>query len=195
MDVSELELRQKMLLRYNRKLLTQVASKSPVRVNQANNAAVRNLSLGFFGKELSSVDYYTKTSISGKQPFSTIPNFSSVSEDPESFYAPSETTKSNAEWDAESSPKWTPQLTKIVATIGPTSEQMDVLQQVVRGGMRIMRLNFSHATVDEVELRSKNLAACKVSIGREQIIIFPFIFKLYLTYIFSYINRVCTVKY
>lgn len=62
--------------------------------------------------------------------------------------------------------KWNPQLSKIVATIGPTSEQLPVLQDVVRSGMRIMRLNFSHATVEEVELRMKNLRACK---GRHSI--------------------------
>lgn len=59
------------------------------------------------------------------------------------------------------SKKWSPQLSKIVATIGPTSEQRPVLQEIVRSGMRIMRLNFSHATVDEVELRMANLASCK----------------------------------
>jgi pyruvate kinase len=57
--------------------------------------------------------------------------------------------------------KWTPQLTKIVATIGPTSEQFHVLQKLVRCGLRVMRLNFSHATVEEVELRCKNLDMCK----------------------------------
>ena len=51
-----------------------------------------------------------------------------------------------------------------MATIGPTSEQLPVLQDVVRCGMRVMRLNFSHATVEEVELRVKNLKACKVCI-------------------------------
>ena len=50
-----------------------------------------------------------------------------------------------------------PQLTKIVGTIGPTSEQYDVLSKLVLNGLRIMRLNFSHATKDEVELRVKNL--------------------------------------
>lgn len=53
-------------------------------------------------------------------------------------------------------------LTKIVATIGPTSEQLPVLQQLVHAGMTVMRLNFSHATVEEVELRTSNLKACKV---------------------------------
>jgi pyruvate kinase len=48
-----------------------------------------------------------------------------------------------------------------VATIGPTSEQLPKLQQVVKAGMRIMRLNFSHATDDEVELRVTNLKKCQ----------------------------------
>jgi hypothetical protein len=56
---------------------------------------------------------------------------------------------------------WNPQLTKIVATIGPTSEQLPVLQDIVRCGMRVMRLNFSHATVEEVELRVGNLSQCE----------------------------------
>jgi hypothetical protein len=54
-------------------------------------------------------------------------------------------------------------LTKIVATIGPTSEQLEPLQKVVTAGMKIMRLNFSHATTEEVELRMTNLAMCQVS--------------------------------
>ena len=49
------------------------------------------------------------------------------------------------------------QLTKIVATIGPTSEQLEPLTKVTEAGMRIMRLNFSHATKEEVELRCRNL--------------------------------------
>lgn len=53
-------------------------------------------------------------------------------------------------------------LTKIVATIGPTSEQLPVLQELVHAGINVMRLNFSHATVEEVELRTTNLKACKV---------------------------------
>lgn len=56
---------------------------------------------------------------------------------------------------------WKPQLTKIVATIGPTSEQLPVLKDLVRCGLRVMRLNFSHATVEEVELRVGNLKQCQ----------------------------------
>lgn len=53
-------------------------------------------------------------------------------------------------------------LTKIVATIGPTSEQAEPLREVTQAGMRIMRLNFSHATPEEVELRVTNLKAAQV---------------------------------
>lgn len=47
--------------------------------------------------------------------------------------------------------------TKIVATIGPASENMPILQHVVDAGLKIMRINFSHATFDEADLRLRNL--------------------------------------
>ncbi len=50
-----------------------------------------------------------------------------------------------------------PTLSKIVATIGPASEQYPELSAVVEAGMRIMRINFSHATYEEADLRKKNL--------------------------------------
>jgi pyruvate kinase len=50
-----------------------------------------------------------------------------------------------------------PSLTKIVATIGPTSEQYPVLKTLVTAGLRIMRINFSHATYEEADLRMTNL--------------------------------------
>jgi len=75
------------------------------------------------------------------------------------YYGTSESWASDEEYSLKQ--RWTPQLTKIVATIGPTSEQADVMQKVIRCGMRIMRLNFSHATVEEVELRMKNIRGCK----------------------------------
>jgi pyruvate kinase len=48
-------------------------------------------------------------------------------------------------------------LVKIIATIGPTSEQEEPLYHCVQAGMNSMRLNFSHATPEEVELRCTNL--------------------------------------
>ena len=50
-----------------------------------------------------------------------------------------------------------PGLTKIVATIGPKSEQLPMLSQLVAAGVRIMRINFSHATYEEADLRVQNL--------------------------------------
>jgi hypothetical protein len=39
---------------------------------------------------------------------------------------------------------------KIVATIGPASEEAEPLKGCVAAGMNVMRINFSHATKDEV---------------------------------------------
>ena len=50
-------------------------------------------------------------------------------------------------------------LTKLVATIGPASEEAEPLQKCVNAGMHVMRLNFSHATPEEFFLRVNNLAA------------------------------------
>jgi pyruvate kinase len=55
-------------------------------------------------------------------------------------------------------------LTKIVATIGPTSEQEEPLYHCVVAGVNCMRLNFSHATPEEVELRCTNLSKAVQSI-------------------------------
>lgn len=52
-------------------------------------------------------------------------------------------------------------LTKIVATIGPASEQAEPLQACVSAGVDVMRVNFSHATTEEFHLRRTNLRAAK----------------------------------
>ena len=52
-------------------------------------------------------------------------------------------------------------MVKVVATIGPASEQLPMLEQVVAAGMRVMRINFSHATFDEANLRVNNLKLCR----------------------------------
>jgi pyruvate kinase len=42
-----------------------------------------------------------------------------------------------------------PVCTKIVATIGPASRSVEVLRQLIAGGVDVFRLNFSHGTHDE----------------------------------------------
>jgi pyruvate kinase len=48
-------------------------------------------------------------------------------------------------------------LTKLTATIGPASEQLPIIHDVVDAGVNIMRINFSHATYEEANLRVTNL--------------------------------------
>ena len=52
-----------------------------------------------------------------------------------------------------------PRLVKLVSTIGPASEEAAPLAGCVAAGMNVMRVNFSHATVDEFHLRRNNLRA------------------------------------
>ncbi len=39
--------------------------------------------------------------------------------------------------------------TKIVATLGPASSSLEVLERILRAGVNVVRLNFSHGTADE----------------------------------------------
>ena len=52
-------------------------------------------------------------------------------------------------------------LTKVVATVGPASEEFETLQKCLAAGMSVMRCNFSHATKDEFFLRTGNLRKAK----------------------------------
>ena len=57
-------------------------------------------------------------------------------------------------------------LTKITATIGPASEQAVPLQNCVDAGMNIMRVNCSHATYEEIDMRVKNLRQAQGVVAR-----------------------------
>jgi pyruvate kinase len=56
--------------------------------------------------------------------------------------------------------------TKIVATIGPASNEVETLRQLVDAGMDAVRLNFSHGTREEHELSARRARAVQDDVGR-----------------------------
>ena len=55
--------------------------------------------------------------------------------------------------------------TKIVCTIGPASESVDMLEKLLNAGMNIMRLNFSHGDFAEHQARVENLKIASEKTG------------------------------
>ncbi|UCD70958.1 MAG: pyruvate kinase [Syntrophobacterales bacterium] len=47
--------------------------------------------------------------------------------------------------------------TKIVCTIGPASESAEVIEELIRSGMDVARLNFSHGTIQEHESKIESI--------------------------------------
>lgn len=56
--------------------------------------------------------------------------------------------------------------TKIVATIGPACESPEMLERLVRAGMSIARLNFSHGDFESHALRIERIRAAERASGR-----------------------------
>jgi pyruvate kinase len=57
--------------------------------------------------------------------------------------------------------------TRIVATIGPASDVPDVLEAMIRAGLDVARLNFSHGKFEEHAARIDRLRAAAAAAGRE----------------------------
>jgi pyruvate kinase len=57
--------------------------------------------------------------------------------------------------------------TKIVATIGPASKDLDVLEQMIRAGMDVARLNFAHGTPEQHTEIAQTVRAAAERAGRE----------------------------
>jgi len=60
-----------------------------------------------------------------------------------------------------------PSRTKIVATIGPASDPPAMLEGLIRAGMSVARLNFSHGAFDEHAARIARIRAAARAVGRE----------------------------
>ncbi|MCM3568310.1 pyruvate kinase [Neobacillus mesonae] len=56
--------------------------------------------------------------------------------------------------------------TKIVCTIGPASESIEKLEQLMDAGMNVARLNFSHGNYDEHGMRIKNIREAAKKTGK-----------------------------
>lgn len=55
--------------------------------------------------------------------------------------------------------------TKIVCTIGPSCESADILARMVKAGMNVARLNFSHGTYDNHKILINNIRAVSEKTG------------------------------
>jgi len=57
--------------------------------------------------------------------------------------------------------------TKIVATIGPASSTPEILSQMIKAGLDVVRLNFSHGTADDHRQRAEYVREAARQAGRE----------------------------
>lgn len=56
--------------------------------------------------------------------------------------------------------------TKIVCTIGPASESVEMLTKLMESGMNVARLNFSHGDFEEHGARIKNIREASKKLGK-----------------------------
>tara|TARA_R110002111_G_scaffold77334_2_gene122782 strand:- start:8333 stop:9772 length:1440 start_codon:yes stop_codon:yes gene_type:complete len=59
-----------------------------------------------------------------------------------------------------------PRRTKIVATLGPATDSPPVLEALIRAGVDVVRLNFSHGHADEHRARAKLVHQLALKVGR-----------------------------
>ena len=60
-----------------------------------------------------------------------------------------------------------PRATKIVATLGPASSSAEVLERMIRAGVDVMRLNFSHGTAQDHIDRAALIRDVAQKVGKE----------------------------
>src|SRR5438046_1060809 len=59
-----------------------------------------------------------------------------------------------------------PRSTKIVATLGPASSDSTVLERMLRAGVDVVRLNFSHGSAADHEQRAARVTSTAAKTGR-----------------------------
>ena len=60
-----------------------------------------------------------------------------------------------------------PRATKIVATLGPASSSAEILERMIRAGVDVMRLNFSHGTGQDHIDRATLIREVAAKVGKE----------------------------
>ena len=60
-----------------------------------------------------------------------------------------------------------PRATKIVATLGPASSSAEILERMIRAGVDVMRLNFSHGTAQDHIDRATLIREVAAKVGKE----------------------------
>lgn len=56
--------------------------------------------------------------------------------------------------------------TKIVTTLGPSTDKDGVLEAIIRAGANVVRMNFSHGTAEDHKLRAQKVREIAASMGR-----------------------------
>src|SRR3989338_51208 len=56
--------------------------------------------------------------------------------------------------------------TKIVATLGPASSDQKILEKMIRAGVDLVRMNFSHGTAQDHQKRAESVRAAAAAVGR-----------------------------
>ena len=61
--------------------------------------------------------------------------------------------------------------TKIVCTIGPASQDKEMLKKLIKAGMNVMRCNFSHGDYEEHAMKMDTLREVNKELGTDVAII------------------------
>lgn len=60
-----------------------------------------------------------------------------------------------------------PRRTKIIATLGPATDNPETLTQMIAAGVDLVRLNFSHGSAEQHKTRTEMVRACARAAGKE----------------------------